>query len=57
MKSNKNNTKVFITLFIIVIIMIIVGLYHYGSFEHPTKRLFDHKPDRAEAIIPPDQQK
>lgn len=57
MKSDKNNTKVFITLFIIIIIMIIIGLYHYGSFEHPMKRLFDHKPEQAEAIIPPDQQK
>lgn len=55
MKPDKNNTKVFITLFIIIIIMIIVGLYHYGSFEHPMKRLFDHKPEQAETIIPPDK--
>ena len=50
MKSDKNNTKVFITLFIIIIIMIIVGLYHYGSFEYPMKRLFDHNQSKLKLL-------
>lgn len=55
MKSDKNNAKGFITLFVIIIILIIAGLY-YGSFDRPTKHLFNHKLEQAEAVIPPDQQ-
>jgi len=57
MKSDKNNTKAFITLFIIIIFLIIARLYHYGSFDHPMKHMFDRNPKQTEAVAAPEHQK
>jgi len=57
MKSDKNNAKGFITLFVIIIILIIAGLYHYGSFDHPMKHMFDRNPKQTEAVAASEHQK